>query len=713
MSTYHGSLPNAGNDEHRYKGQVASNVDVGNSTSLESYVSTENDTILTVLQNVWSSVKSGTDAISEKVDNGEILMALTTEESTKLNAALDLMTEVATLNRQCLSIFQAGGVANSDLAVLKAEVQAYASDAGNISTGVLAVANGGTGRTDGMVTDVSLGTGVTAVGTGQIGEAVVKTSINANTLTTAGTYLCRSNTLANNWPTTTTGFVEVTKNGVDIRQKYFAGNNVFERYSSNTGSTWSGWIPKVNDAGAKNTIKVYVSKNGDDTNSGLDSTKPVLTLDRACEILAGYKAYTMYLCVDSGNWGSYRFNNPFNCIYFYITKFDGIISTTAVDNMPYFSKLDVYKQVATVIIGNLEIDDFRFDGANVCEFQGYNKLGSSTTYNGGSLFLNSNVYMVIYSRSNITRQVFGASYKGMVFIHAGVTIEIAAGVKNIQFLYSDFYGNFCVRNVTFVNAANFTGKKYELRRGAIYEGETDIESLPGTTGTVGSNVIINGIPKFDVVLTSGDQEVGGNFSPSASNTYNLGAANQYWKDAYVGSSSPIAHSDERIKSSITHIPDEVLDAWGEVQWAQYQFNDAIEKKGVDARLHTGIVAQRIKSIFEAKGLDAFRYGLLCYDSWEAKEWEETVVDKEAVIGMMTVVDSPAYTDYEGIKHPAMTHEEEKVLEQEVSHIEHHHEDAGNIYGIRYSEALAMEAAYQRRRADRIEARLAALEAKVK
>ena len=38
-----------------------------------------------------------------------------------------------------------------------------------------------------------------------------------------------------------------------------------------------------------------------------------------------------------------------------------------------------------------------------------------------------------------------------------------------------------------------------------------------------------------------------------------------------------------------------------------------------------------------------------------------------------------------------------------------HIEAGDMYSLRYEEALAMEAAYQRRRASRAEARLAALE----
>ena len=48
-----------------------------------------------------------------------------------------------------------------------------------------------------------------------------------------------------------------------------------------------------------------------------------------------------------------------------------------------------------------------------------------------------------------------------------------------------------------------------------------------------------------------------------------------------------------------------------------------------------------------------------------------------------------------------THEERRLVRA-----------SGNRYGIRYSEALCLEAAYQRRRAERIEARLAALETKL-
>lgn len=142
-----------------------------------------------------------------------------------------------------------------------------------------------------------------------------------------------------------------------------------------------------------------------------------------------------------------------------------------------------------------------------------------------------------------------------------------------------------------------------------------------------------------------------------------------WKQLYAGTTT-ISTSDERLKDNIAPIDDDVLDAWGEVGWYQYQFKDAIAEKGeTKARLHTGAIAQRIESVFESHGLDANRYGLLCYDEWDA---------------------TPSECDVDG-----------NVVQEA--------REAGNRYSLRYEEALCMEAAYQRRRADRLEERIEALE----
>ncbi|HEY9818747.1 MAG TPA: tail fiber domain-containing protein [Candidatus Obscuribacterales bacterium] len=47
----------------------------------------------------------------------------------------------------------------------------------------------------------------------------------------------------------------------------------------------------------------------------------------------------------------------------------------------------------------------------------------------------------------------------------------------------------------------------------------------------------------------------------------------------------------------------------------FQWNDAIAEKGPDARLHCSPTVQSVISIMESHGLDPFRYGFVCYDSW--------------------------------------------------------------------------------------------------
>ena len=84
-------------------------------------------------------------------------------------------------------------------------------------------------------------------------------------------------------------------------------------------------------------------------------------------------------------------------------------------------------------------------------------------------------------------------------------------------------------------------------------------------------------------------------------------------------------------------------------------------------------------------LDALEYGLCCHESWGAKP--------------ATYETLPASVDEDG---NAVTPERTVLLDPAT--------EVGDIWTLRYDEVYAFEAAYQRRRADRIEARIAALEA---
>lgn len=177
------------------------------------------------------------------------------------------------------------------------------------------------------------------------------------------------------------------------------------------------------------------------------------------------------------------------------------------------------------------------------------------------------------------------------------------------------------------------------------------------------------------------------FSPKSGVELNLGSESNKWANIYA-STGVINTSDLRVKSSIALASDALLDAWGAVPFHTFTFRDAVEKKGADAaRLHVGVVAQEVQQAFALKGLDATRYGLFCHDAWE-DEYE-----------IVEVVDQPEVLDGSGeVVSPAVTHTEQRLVTA-----------AGDRFGIRYEEALCLEAAYQRRQAERLEERLAALE----
>lgn len=158
-------------------------------------------------------------------------------------------------------------------------------------------------------------------------------------------------------------------------------------------------------------------------------------------------------------------------------------------------------------------------------------------------------------------------------------------------------------------------------------------------------------------------ETGGAFRPASDNAQSAGTAAYRFSVVYAGTGS-INTSDRRAKQQIGDVPDEWLDAWADVEWVRYKFDEAVATKGADARWHIGLIAQQVRDAFATHGLDAMALGLLCHDQWEA---------------------APASPD---------------ELPQE----------AGERWGLRYDECQAIEAAYQRRRIAQLEAKVAALSA---
>jgi hypothetical protein len=188
---------------------------------------------------------------------------------------------------------------------------------------------------------------------------------------------------------------------------------------------------------------------------------------------------------------------------------------------------------------------------------------------------------------------------------------------------------------------------------AILDWKNGIFSLGNGAGTY-----------VNLTYASGNLSIDKNFIPAVDNTVAIGTTSFRFTQICAATGT-INTSDAREKDWRGRLSE------AEMRVAKrlpkligiYQWKDALALKGDGARLHAGVLAQEVKAAFEAEGLDAQAYGVLCHDEWDATE---------EVVGDEGEVTTPARS-------------------------------AGDRYGIRYDELWAFVAAG-------FEARIAALEA---
>ena len=116
---------------------------------------------------------------------------------------------------------------------------------------------------------------------------------------------------------------------------------------------------------------------------------------------------------------------------------------------------------------------------------------------------------------------------------------------------------------------------------------------------------------------------------SIDNVIDLGALTVRYDDVYA-TNGTIQTSDRNEKQDI----EELFEAEQRVAVAakalmrKFRWKSAVAKKGDEARIHFGIIAQDLQAAFEAEGLDAGRYAMFISSTW----WEtsETYTDDEGV-----------------------------------------------------------------------------------
>jgi hypothetical protein len=109
------------------------------------------------------------------------------------------------------------------------------------------------------------------------------------------------------------------------------------------------------------------------------------------------------------------------------------------------------------------------------------------------------------------------------------------------------------------------------------------------------------------------------FRPQIDDALTLGTPAQRWTTVYA-TSPTINTSDANEKQQIEDVTEAERRVASVIKGMikRFKFNEAVAKKGDNARIHFGVIAQDVKSAFEAEGLDAHAYGIFCSDTW----WED-------------------------------------------------------------------------------------------
>lgn len=190
--------------------------------------------------------------------------------------------------------------------------------------------------------------------------------------------------------------------------------------------------------------------------------------------------------------------------------------------------------------------------------------------------------------------------------------------------------------------------------------------------------------------------------PGTDNVMNLGSTASFrWKEIFCALGT-INTSDARHKKWRGGLSDAELRVAAKVAklTGVYQMLASIEEKGDAARLHVGIRVQDVIACFEAEGLDAFRYSMICYDKWD-----------DITEPVLTTVNWPIFDSETGERvidpDTGEPHYEEREVETGEVRVT---KPAGDLYGIRDGQLRAFVQAAQEQRLDALEKRLAALEA---
>jgi len=177
------------------------------------------------------------------------------------------------------------------------------------------------------------------------------------------------------------------------------------------------------------------------------------------------------------------------------------------------------------------------------------------------------------------------------------------------------------------------------------------------------------------------------------NTNDLGAQVWRFNDAYI-TNGVTTGSDQNEKQQIQLLTDSEIAVAKRISkgFKTFKWNSAVEEKGDNARIHTGVIAQDVQQAFADEGLDAGNYAFFMSNTyWEKEISVDAVAEELDEEGNVIVEGKDAYTYIDKKEEATEGYTERTRL------------------GIRYPELLSFVSSAFEQRLTNIETRLTALE----
>jgi len=190
----------------------------------------------------------------------------------------------------------------------------------------------------------------------------------------------------------------------------------------------------------------------------------------------------------------------------------------------------------------------------------------------------------------------------------------------------------------------------------------------------------------------------------------LGTSGAKFDDIHA-TNGTIQTSDQNEKQDIAALTDKEIKAATAISklFKTYKYKNSVASKGDNARTHTGVIAQQVRTALEAEGLDCTKYSFWCSDTWWEKEIEVPAV--EAADAVTETQKDDRGRDFEVVVKEAVEAQDAYTYVEQYYNSNDAPEGATEVtrLGIRYPELLAFIGAATEQRLTSIEARLTALE----